>query len=148
MSLEWWQAYPMASGKGDLTPSWKENRVIRFLYRWLPIFFCCHCRPERSFFFRGVQFPICARCTGVLFGMLIALFSLWAWVPTLWRMLLLMLPLVIDGTIQLKTRYESTNIRRLISGLLYGYALVGIIWLFVRSGFYNGMRIGAWLRRN
>ena len=25
----------------------------------------CHQRPERSFFFDGFQFPVCARCTGL-----------------------------------------------------------------------------------
>lgn len=29
-----------------------------------PIIFGCHRRPERSFFYKGRQFPICARCTG------------------------------------------------------------------------------------
>ena len=26
----------------------------------------CHQMPERSFFIKGYQFPVCARCTGVL----------------------------------------------------------------------------------
>lgn len=28
----------------------------------------CHQMPERSFFIRGKQFPVCARCTGVFLG--------------------------------------------------------------------------------
>ena len=28
----------------------------------------CHQMPERSFFIRGKQFPVCARCTGVMIG--------------------------------------------------------------------------------
>ncbi|MEI3349189.1 MAG: DUF2085 domain-containing protein [Dysosmobacter sp.] len=28
----------------------------------------CHQRPDRSFFFHGKQFPVCARCTGVFLG--------------------------------------------------------------------------------
>ena len=28
----------------------------------------CHQLPERSFFFRQYQFPVCARCCGVLIG--------------------------------------------------------------------------------
>ena len=42
--------------------------------RFLQILFGCHARPDRSFFFRGRQFPICARCTGELVGMLIGIF--------------------------------------------------------------------------
>ena len=33
----------------------------------------CHRMPERSFFFKGYQFPVCARCTGVAIGQFIAL---------------------------------------------------------------------------
>ncbi len=28
----------------------------------------CHQMPERSFFYKGYQFPLCARCTGVFAG--------------------------------------------------------------------------------
>ena len=38
--------------------------------RWLPVFFGCHCRSDRSFFWKGKQLPICARCTGELAGIL------------------------------------------------------------------------------
>ena len=34
----------------------------------------CHQMESRSFFFRGYQFPVCARCTGVILGEIIALF--------------------------------------------------------------------------
>ena len=44
-----------------------------WLCKWLPIFFGCHCRPDRSFFYKGKQFPVCARCTGELAGILAAL---------------------------------------------------------------------------
>ncbi|HJB51594.1 MAG TPA: DUF2085 domain-containing protein, partial [Candidatus Oscillibacter pullicola] len=44
-------------------------KLRRWLWRWLPIIFGCHCRPDRSFHFRdGTPFPICARCTGELAG--------------------------------------------------------------------------------
>ncbi|RGF93239.1 DUF2085 domain-containing protein [Ruminococcus sp. AM54-1NS] len=33
----------------------------------------CHQRPDRSFFFHGWQFPVCARCTGVLAGQLVGI---------------------------------------------------------------------------
>ena len=44
-----------------------------WLYQWLPIVFGCHCRADRSFFWRGRQFPLCARCTGELAGFLCAI---------------------------------------------------------------------------
>lgn len=32
----------------------------------------CHQMPERSFFFKKYQFPVCARCCGVLCGEILA----------------------------------------------------------------------------
>jgi uncharacterized membrane protein len=37
----------------------------------------CHQRPERSFFWAGHQFPVCARCTGLYVS---AAFGVLAWV--------------------------------------------------------------------
>ena len=89
--------------------------MTAFLYRWLPRLFYCHCRPERSFFWRGRQFPLCARCTGQLAG-------------------LLLLPMIADGTVQLLTRYESTNLRRLVTGTLFGLGLYELAaWAAVRA---------------
>jgi uncharacterized membrane protein len=34
--------------------------------------FICHQRPERSFFVHGQQLPVCARCTGLYAGALLA----------------------------------------------------------------------------
>ena len=47
--------------------------------RFLRIFFGCHARPDRSFYWNGKPFPICARCTGELAGMIagIPLILLW-----------------------------------------------------------------------
>ena len=120
--------------------------LVRFCYRWLPIFFGCHCRPDRSFHLRGVQFPVCARCTGILAGMLAALATLWLWVPRPWALILMLAPLVIDGAVQHRTRYESNNLRRFLTGLLYGYAMIVLAWLFLRSGYRLGVRIGEGLR--
>lgn len=32
----------------------------------------CHQMPERSFSYKGKQFPVCARCTGIFIGQLIS----------------------------------------------------------------------------
>ena len=108
--------------------------MTAFLYRWLPRLFYCHCRPERSFFWRGRQFPLCARCTGQLAGLLlgIPLFALGRFpLPVC---VLLLLPMIADGTVQLLTRYESTSLRRLVTGTLFGLGLYELAaWAAVRA---------------
>lgn len=39
-----------------------------------------------------------------------------------------MIPMVADGLIQLLTSYESNNMRRLMTGILFGYGLI-MVWL-------------------
>lgn len=104
--------------------------MILWLYKWLPIVFGCHCRDDRSFHYHGKKFPICARCTGELFGILMAAACSFFRLPPVWIAVLLLLPLIVDGFVQLLTSYESTNIRRVITGFLFGY---GLCSLFVIS---------------
>ncbi|MBE6919907.1 MAG: DUF2085 domain-containing protein [Ruminococcaceae bacterium] len=114
-----------------------------WLYRWLPIFFGCHCRPDRSFIFCKRRFPICARCTGELVGMLISSVSCCFFFPPVWAAVLMLLPLAADGFIQLKTRYESTNFRRFITGVLFGYAFLSLLLLSFIATFRFGKSLAA-----
>ncbi len=98
--------------------------MIQWVYKWLPIIFGCHCRADRSFFVKGRQFPICARCTGELVGMVTSALVCIFWLPPWWIVGILAVPMLVDGFVQLLTEYESTNLRRVITGLLFGYALV------------------------
>lgn len=93
--------------------------------KFLRIFFGCHARPDRSFYYKGKQFPICARCTGELVGMIAAVFIavFVGRIPVFWC-IILTIPILIDGIIQLKTKYESNNIKRLITGIMFGVAFV------------------------
>ena len=74
--------------------------------------------------------------------MVLAVVSLWFYLPPLWLVLALMIPMVADGFIQLKTRYESTNIRRLLTGIPFGYSLVALFVLFSKGLFDFGYWIG------
>lgn len=119
---------------------------MKWLFKWLPIFFGCHCRPERSFFYRGRQFPVCARCTGELAGIL-ALFLTWpAGHPHAICSFILLLPLITDGFIQLCTSYESTNLRRLWTGILFGYGLANLLFLSVTAVSHLGYAAGLKLK--
>lgn len=80
----------------------------------------CHQRPDRSFFIGRWQFPLCARCTGVLIGHIIAYplglkmrISPWAAVCGCEVMLA-------DWTVQRMGIKESTNRRRLVTGIIGG----------------------------
>ena len=88
----------------------------------------CHQKPERSFFLCGYQFPICARCTGILIGYVcsILLLLLSCFLHPL-ICLLFLIPLVIDGGIQLLFNVLSNNTRRFISGTLFGIGFIQLI---------------------
>lgn len=96
----------------------------KWCYKWLPILYGCHCRNDRSLHWRGENFPICARCTGILVGNLLFAATAWFWMPSFWWSALMLIPLILDGSIQLKTTYESNNRRRALTGFLFGYGLL------------------------
>ena len=93
----------------------------------------CHRLPERSFHFRGKQFPVCARCTGIYLGELIMLILLFiGFRLSIFWSLICILPFIIDGTIQYFNLIESTNMRRFITGLIGGFGIIGIYFYIIK----------------
>ena len=99
----------------------------------------CHQIPERSFFFKGYQFPVCARCTGVILGEFITIILLLCSIRiSLLAAIAFLIPMGIDWGLQFLKILMSNNTRRFISGTLggfgltyvYYYAIVFIINLF------------------
>jgi uncharacterized membrane protein len=92
----------------------------------------CHQMSSRSFFWKGMQFPLCARCTGLLVGEVV-LAPLWIlFVPQVWWIdLLLVMPLAIDGSGQYVGWWKSTNIRRLLTGLVAGTGIIGVAFIIL-----------------
>ena len=88
----------------------------------------CHQRPDRSFFFGEYQFPVCARCTGVFLGQSAAAAALLCGkrVPA-WAAAALLLTMGADWFVQYIGLRESTNIRRLVTGIMGGIGVV-FIW--------------------
>lgn len=115
--------------------------MTRFFNKWLPIIFGCHCRDDRSFHYKGKKFPICARCTGELIGILIGLFAFAVYSISWKAALLIMLPLIFDGFLQQLTKYESNNIKRLITGVLFGLALSDLFWVTTKAAFNYGVQL-------
>ncbi len=96
-------------------------RAVYFFGDWE-----CHQHASRSFFLHGNQMPVCARCTSIFLFMgltAVALVFFRVRISMIWIMLLI-IPMVLDGGIQLVTPYESTNLMRFITGALAGAASV------------------------
>ncbi|MDO4343813.1 MAG: DUF2085 domain-containing protein [Eubacteriales bacterium] len=87
----------------------------------------CHQLPERSFFYHGYQFPVCARCTGVLIGTILSpVFFYNIWFPTIYQGIVLCAPMLIDWILQYKGIKPSKQVRRLITGFLGGSGMFAI----------------------
>ena len=98
----------------------------------------CHQRPDRSFFYKGYQFPMCARCTGVLLGYILAVPCWLLWGGNFGLCVLLAGVMFLDWLVQYMEILESRNWRRLLTGIMGGYsvattyiiAIKGLIKLF------------------
>jgi uncharacterized membrane protein len=94
----------------------------------------CHQISSRSFFIGSYQFPVCARCTGLFFGQIsgILFFIFFGMIEPkilLCCALFSLLFLGIDGLGQMKGKWVSTNLRRVVSGLLCGFFVVlAVVW--------------------
>lgn len=86
----------------------------------------CHQQPERSFFYKGKQFPVCARCCGVSIGQMAAvIINLLCNIPPLASFLSLSV-MGTDWGIQALKIKQSTNKRRFITGILGGFGLFSL----------------------
>jgi uncharacterized membrane protein len=84
----------------------------------------CHRRKDRSIRFFGLEQVFCARCLGILLGGAAGLVCvIFHERIDLIGSLLLLLPLVLDGSLQLLRERESTNAVRLGTGFLFGFGL-------------------------
>lgn len=86
----------------------------------------CHQRADRSLFFRGYQFPICARCFGVMIGYLVSILMFF-WLGFKQLKIVSILGcgcMLIDWLLQALKIKESTNKRRVITGVLGGFGLM------------------------
>ena len=113
-----------------------EKNLNKNLKLWTTLMriggYTCHQMHERSFSYKGYQFPVCARCTGIFIGQIIGVLCivLGLRIDFLWSIVLI-LPMAIDGLIQLMKIMESNNFRRFITGFIsgvgYTYLLFNII---------------------
>ena len=86
----------------------------------------CHQKPERSFAYKGYQFPVCARCTGIIVSTLFT-YGIHKKHPVPIEVSALFLcVMVCDGLLQYLGIKESNNARRFVTGCLGGIGLTSI----------------------
>lgn len=87
----------------------------------------CHQLSHRSYSYNDNQMSFCARDTGIFLGLVVGFMyaSRKRTVLTLPLVIAALIPIGLDGTIQLLTDYESTNPKRLTTGLIAG-AVTGV----------------------
>ncbi len=98
----------------------KMNGFSSFVYKAGDL--NCHQLKNRSFFINGNQMPFCTRCIGIFLGFSVgALFIMIRYKelnPTL--LILGLVPIGVDGLVQLFTSYESNNYLRFATGFFVG----------------------------
>ena len=96
----------------------------------------CHQLPERSFSIKGQQLPVCARCTGVLIGQSSAILIALIYKPISILSSIIMLSVMgMDWGVQELKIKQSTNVRRLITGIAGGYGLFSLYMAVLRKIF-------------
>jgi uncharacterized membrane protein len=88
----------------------------------------CHRKKDRSIFFFGLENYLCSRCMGLLFGGIFGILLMWIRIEIpIILLILLMIPMLIDGFTQLFYWRESNNVIRFFSGLGFGVSVPLII---------------------
>ena len=101
-------------------------------------FSICHQLPERTLYLGGRYLPVCARDTGIYIGFLAVLFGLLFFKrlrgrslpkpPLIYLILALAFPMVLDAVGSYLGLFQTTNINRVLTGLLFGGAVPLILF--------------------
>lgn len=92
----------------------------------------CHQMAERSFTYKGYQFPVCARCTGVIISALVVIPLFFFYKLSLMTACFMSSIMLLDWLFQYFNIKKSTNTRRLITGLIGGFG-----WTYIHLYFYQ-----------
>jgi len=107
-----------------------EKLISEMPTPWNIVYGCgdrlCHQKADRSFFINENQMPFCSRCTAIWLGLTMGLGLMVFYKIELDERFLILIaigivPIGVDGVGQLLNLWESTNIVRLITGLLAGF---------------------------
>lgn len=104
------------------------SKQDRIWIKWMKLGakYGCHQRPDRSFSVAGYQFPVCARCTGMILSSAIAaILYMFVKFPIIVYVIMVAI-MGVDGGLQYFNIKESTNSRRFITGCFGGFGLTSI----------------------
>lgn len=79
------------------------------------------------------QFPVCARCTGILVGYLIGILLASVKICSLKNSVLLSIPMILDGGTQYLHWRESNQILRFFTGIGGGIGIIQILVHILRG---------------
>ena len=108
-----------------------ENLFIDSVF--LHTFWHCHRRADRSFFLRGRQFHVCARCTGLIVGTMLSGLLLPLHQVAFDLLVASAAVLVVDAGTQYIRLRESNNGLRFCTGLAVGLTWLPTMYHFLRS---------------
>ena len=94
----------------------------------------CHQMESRSFSLWGYQFPLCARCTGVLIGEILGIIMIILGIHLEWSLILaFILVMGADWFVQYIELVMSNNVRRLITGTMCGIGVTYVYFYVIRN---------------
>lgn len=107
-------------------------RALRVRYRSIGVAPICNLRPDRAPRLCGFCFPLCWRCTSISAAMLIICqFRVSEFVPSQtarWVLAIaLCIPTACDGILQYVFQIESTNFRRISTGVIAGIGIASLV---------------------
>lgn len=95
----------------------------------------CNKKASRGFFIGKFCFPLCTRCTAIIFSFFLSKYFFYNFLATLnmniFVIVSIILPCFFDAVAQYRFGIESSNYRRLVTGLVCGF---GIELLFIYAG--------------
>ncbi len=97
----------------------------------LPI---CNLNEERAFYIGSFCFPLCVRCSAIILTIFLTVIIKTLLKPNIKKPFILLwivfiIPCLIDGFTQYFFNIESTNLKRLVFGILSGYGIGSLIYL-------------------
>lgn len=112
-----------------------KDKIYKFLYKSCRLI--CHQKKERCFIIGNHYMPICARCTGILTSFILVIILLKNNIYINFKLAIIMIMIMfLDWLLQYLKIKESTNSRRLLTGIIGGFGL-SYFYYYIINYFLN-----------